>query len=85
MIVSTDNRLAAFFNLKEVKKAIRKTPKDEFCILLGHYSINQPSYEDAEDWQQDEDWRELEDVLGCSLFVSQYDDLCANPHGIETC
>ena len=78
------NKLAQLFNLVECKKAIKNCPKDETVILLPHYSINRPKYSDEENIDQSEYWdyTELEQYLNCSLIVSDYDDLIADPHGI---
>lgn len=79
-----NNKLAQLFNLVECKKAIKNCPKDETVILLPHYSINRPKYDDCECDVQSEYWdyTELEQYLNCSLIVSDYDDLIADPHGI---
>ena len=81
--MQTTNLLAAMFNIDECKKAIENCPKDEVIILLGHYSINKPKYnEDTDPETADWDFQELEELLECTLYVSDYDDLIADPHGI---
>lgn len=79
-----NNKLAQMFNLSECKKAIKNCPKDETVILLLHYSINRPKYNNEENLTGVENWDfcELEDYLNCSLIVSDYDDLICDPHGI---
>jgi hypothetical protein len=79
-----NNKLAQMFNLSIVKKEIKNCAKDETVILLPHYSINRPKYDDQECEVQSEYWdyTELEQYLNCSLIVSDYDDLIADPHGI---
>ena len=78
-----------FFELLDVEKckqAIRETPEDEICILLGHYSINvQMEYnQKCDDPEQiDWDWNDFEEAIGEMMYVNDYDDLCVNPHGLE--
>jgi hypothetical protein len=79
-----NNKLAQMFNLSIVKKEIKNCPKDETIILLPHYSINKPKYNDEENLNQSDYWDfcDLEQYLNCSLLVSDYDDLIADPQGI---
>jgi hypothetical protein len=74
-----NNKLAQLFNLPECKRLIKNCAKDETVILLPHYSINRPKYNDESEFF---DFDELQDYLNCSLIVSDYDDLIADPHGI---
>lgn len=77
-----------FFELLDVdlcKKLILETPEDEICILLPHYSINiQMRYnrfcKDPE--QISFDWDEFEEAIGESMYVSDFDDLCVDPHNL---
>ncbi len=82
--MTTTNKMAEMFNLDVVKKAIANCPKDEIVILCGHWSINGPRYTDDEcsNEDQDSDWNELEELIGESLMVNDYDDLICDPHGI---
>ncbi len=80
--VNEVNKLAAMFNLTIVRDLIKNCPKDETVILLSHYSINKPKYSDNDYESEFWDFDELSDYLNCSLIVSDYDDLCADPHGI---
>jgi len=79
------NRMLDMFDISGLIDAIDNTQEDEICILIGHWSINKPAYDmacdDTDTWVWD--WDELEDLIGCRLYVNQYDDLCANPHGLE--
>jgi len=79
-----NNKLAQLFNLSECKRLIKNCAKDETVILLPHYSINRPKYSDEENLNQSDYWDfcELEQYFNCSLIVSDYDDLIADPHGI---
>lgn len=83
-MTTTENKMIAMFNMAEVKKEIRKCPKDEIVILCGNWSINKPRYTEAEYEQEMEqgDWDEMEDILGESLMVNDYDDLICDPHGL---
>ena len=82
--MTTTNQIAAMFNIDVIKKAIANCPDDEIVILCGNWSINKPRYEDNEDYLEsaDDDFREFEDMLGVTLYVSDYDDLIADPHGV---
>ena len=81
--------LEQYGNIGAVLDAIAETGEDEVTILFPHWSLNQPTTNeylekpggDIETYHWD--WDECETLLGVSLFVSQYDDLCANPHGLE--
>lgn len=77
------NLISEMFDVEQVKKAISNCPKDEIVLLCGHWSINKPKYPadcdpEAEDW----DFSEFEDEIGQMLFVTDYDDLACDPHGI---
>lgn len=77
--ISGINKLAEMFNLDVCRQMIKDCPNDETVILLPHYSINRPKYDDdGEYW----DFIELENYFGCPLIVSDYDDLIADPYGI---
>jgi hypothetical protein len=78
------NKIAAMFNIEEVKRQIAKCPKDEIVILMGHWSINGPKYDgqDEDPEQADWDWTDFEEMLMSLIMVSDYDDLIADPHGI---
>jgi aromatic ring-opening dioxygenase catalytic subunit (LigB family) len=81
--MTTTNKIAEMFNIEQVKKAIANCPQDEIVILCGHWSINQPKYNENEDPEtQDWDFQEFEDLLDTTLMVNDYDDLIADPHGI---
>lgn len=81
--MTTTNKIAAMFNIAEVKKAIANCPNDEVVILCGHWSINKPKYDDSEDFEAETwDFDDFEDTLDTTLYVSDYDDLVADPHGI---
>jgi len=68
-------------NLNNLRDEIDATPEGEVKILIPHYSINvQSKYEDGEELQYELD--EVEDELGCTLIVNDYDDLVADPHGV---
>jgi hypothetical protein len=75
------NKLMEMFDIDEVLNQIKNCPKDEVVILLPHYSINKYNYLNN---SEDEDWDffEFEEKLNCSLSVTDYDDLVADPHGI---
>ena len=74
------NKLAEMFNLETLRDEIKNCPNDEVIIILPHYSINKPKYEDceAEGW----DFDDLGDYLECMLSVTEYDDLVADPHSL---
>lgn len=77
------NLIKAMFNLDVVKANIAKCPKDEYVILCGNWSINKPKYDETGDPEQEDwDFQELESELNVSLYVSDYNDLIADPHGI---
>lgn len=77
--ISGVNKLANMFNLDYCRQMVANCPKDETVILLPHYSINRPDYDDnGEYW----DMIELENYFGCAIMVSDYDDLILDPHGI---
>lgn len=77
------NKITAMFDMEVVKHHIKKCPEGEVVILCGHWSINQPKYDDSEDPEQSQwDWEEFEELIGHLLMVSDYDDLIADPHGI---
>lgn len=83
-VISEDNKLAQMFNLDICRNLIKHCPKDETIILLPHYSINRPQYTEEEFINDSEQWDfyELEQYLNCPLIVSDYDDLCADPHNL---
>lgn len=70
------------FNLDKVKQMIANCPNNEVVILCGHWSINKPKYDDVDPETEYWDFQEFEDEIGEMLFVSDYDDLVADPHGI---
>lgn len=71
------------FDIDIVKKRIANCPEDEIVILCGHWSINKPKYGEDEDPETEQwDFEELEEKLDTTLYVSDYDDLIADPHGI---
>lgn len=74
-------KLNEILDFDKCKALVKQTPEDEYTILCPHYSINVQSKIEGEKLQYDLD--ELEQVLDCSVFVSQYDDLCANPHNLD--
>ena len=74
-----NNKLAQLFNLTKCKRAIKNCPKDEAVILLSHYSVTKPNYNDESEFY---DFDELQDYFGCSLLVSDFDDLVCDPHGL---
>lgn len=79
-----NNKLADMFNIDIVKQMIKDCPNDEIVILLPHYSINKPKYNDEEQNNgiEFDDMNEFGDYLGGFLSVSDYDDLICDPHGI---
>lgn len=81
--MTTTNKIAAMFNIDQVKKKIANCAPDEVVILCSHWSINKPKYEEGEDIEAiDWDFYEFERELNTSLMVSDYDDLIADPYGI---
>lgn len=77
------NLIKAMFDIDVVKANIAKCPNDEYVIICGNWSINKPKYdENADPEQEDWDFNELESELNVSLYVSDYNDLIADPHGI---
>lgn len=74
------NKIIAIFNMEAVKELIETCAPTDVVILCPHWSINGPKYDDCEfeTW----DFDELEEILGCSIYVTDYDDLIADPHGI---
>jgi hypothetical protein len=75
-----DNHFLMMLDVNKCKALIARTPSDEITILCPNYSINiQSKYEDGELCNADFD--ALEELLGETLFVNDYDDLCADPHG----
>jgi hypothetical protein len=77
------NKIIAMFDLDKCRAMIANCPPDEVVILCPNWPINKPSYEGAEDPEtEDWDFQELEDQLGTTLMVSDYNDLIADPHGI---
>jgi hypothetical protein len=75
------NQLINMFDIDSILNQIKNCPKDEVVILLPHYSINKCNYlNDSED--EDWDFFELEEILNCTISVTDYDDLVADPHGI---
>lgn len=83
MNTNTVNKMIAMFDMDKVKKMIADCPADEIVILCGHWSINKPKYDDSEDPEtSDFDWTDMENVLGETLYVNDYDDLVCDPHGI---
>jgi len=77
--ISGINKLADLLNLDVCRQLIKDCPENETVILIPHYSINRPDYDDnGEYW----DFIELENYLESSLYVSDYDDLIADPYGI---
>jgi hypothetical protein len=77
------NLIRRMFDLKVVKANIAKCPKGEVAILCGNWSINKPNYEESADPEtEDWDFEEFAKELDTSLYVNDYDDLIADPHGI---
>jgi hypothetical protein len=77
------NLIKAMFNIDVVKANIAKCPKDEIVILCPHWSINKPKYDEIADPEtEDWDFSDFEKELDTSLYVNDYDDLIADPHGI---
>jgi hypothetical protein len=78
------NKLMELFNMDKVKQMIKDCPKDEIVILLPYYSINKPGYTETEflNSHDQDDWDELEQEIGCSLQINDYDDLICDVHGI---
>lgn len=77
------NLIKAKFNIDVVKANIAKCPKDEVVILCAHWSISKPNYEESADPEtEDWDFEEFAKELDTSLYVNDYDDLIADPHGI---
>jgi hypothetical protein len=77
------NLIKGMFDIAIVKANIAKCPTDEIVILCPHWSINKPKYDDATDPEtEDYDFQEFEQELNASLYVNDYDDLIADPHGI---
>lgn len=76
-------KILTLLDFDTCKQIIDRTPKGENAILCPHYSINIASqYEDGE--QLDWDLNDLEDMLGHTLTVSDYDDLIVElPNGGE--
>ena len=79
-----NNKLANMLSLDLCRKYIADCPKDETVILIPHYSINKPDYNSIErdEDRENEEFFELGEYLNCSLCVSDYDDLIADPHGL---
>lgn len=78
------NVLADMLDLPKCSQLIANCPKDEIVILIPHYSINVQSHSEYKDAGEElsYDFDELQDYLGVSLSVNDYDDLIADPHGI---
>lgn len=85
-ITTTDlsnNLIAQMFDLPKVKERIASCAENEVVILCPNWSINEPKYPDTADIEQrDWDFSELETYLGTPLYVSDYNDLIADPHGV---
>lgn len=82
-IPDSPNLIKAMFNLDVVKANIAKCPENEIVILCGNWSINKPKYDESADPEQEGwDFEELESELGTPLYVNDYNDLIADPHGI---
>jgi len=83
--MNENNLIAQMFNLDAVKQRIANCPHDEVVILCPQWPINKPSYpEDIYPDPETEQWdmEELEEILGVTLLVSDYNDLVADPHGL---
>jgi hypothetical protein len=79
------NRFFELFDIEAVKKQIANCPENEVVILLPHYSINAPQSKSDSDEDGDAyywEWEEFEQKIGCTLSVTDYDDLVADPHGV---
>jgi hypothetical protein len=74
-------------DVEACKELIAKTRKDEITILCPHYSINIQSKYFHDDTIDPEsmhwDWEDFEQLLDTTLFVNDYDDLCADPFGVN--
>jgi hypothetical protein len=83
--MANKNWFKEILDIEECKKQIAACPEGEVVILIPHYSINvQSKYAGSEAGDDiDNDWNDLEEELDTTLEVNQFDDLVANPHGLE--
>lgn len=80
--MNENNLIAKMFNLTMVKQRIADCPSDEVVILCPQWSINKPAYSDSDLGAEAWDMEEFEKEIGASLYISDYNDLIADPHGI---
>ena len=80
------NKMIEMFDMNRVKAAIANCPKDEIVIICGNWSIESPDYTDDEISEDADgsDWYEMEQEIGHAMYVSDYNDLCRDPHGVMT-
>lgn len=76
------NLIADMFDLDKIKGRIANCHKDEVVILCPDWPVNKPSYPEGEPEREHFDLEEFEQILGVSLYVTDYYDLIADPHGI---
>jgi hypothetical protein len=78
----TPNLILAMFDLDTIKLLIAKCPSDQVVILCPHWSINKPNYDRCDPDHEHWDFLEMEDKIGYSLLVSDYDDLIIDVHNL---
>lgn len=82
-IPKSSNLIVAMFDINKIKGQIANCPKNEVTILCPNWPINKPTYpEDIDPETENWDFEEFEQILGVSLYVTDYNDLIADPHGI---
>ena len=81
------NKLREMLDIPKVKEMIANCPENETVILIPHYSINKPKYDDFEQSIESDmfDIEEVEQEIGQVLIITDYDDLVVDPHGILEC
>ena len=81
------NKPREMLNMDKVKEMITNCPENETVILMPHYSINKPKYDDFEESIEASffDIEEVEQEIGHPLIITDYDDLVVDPHGILEC
>jgi hypothetical protein len=86
METTTKNKFFAILDIDKCRQIIDRTPSDAIAILCPNYSINiQAEYyrdETIDPEQIDWDFDEFEEKVGHTLFVNDFDDLCADPHNV---
>lgn len=80
--MSPNNKIVAMLDLDKVRALIDNCPTDEIVILCSHWSINGPKYAEGEENNEmaQFDFEEFESWANCTIMVSDYDDLIADPH-----